>query len=112
MDSDGIKKVEILAVDGLEQMSDEEETSDVLIYPGPYEEGAVWASASRAVKEHGKRKERFAKSRSQTRPPPSHYSEGKSITPAERRARLTISVLVFALLSFGLFLGLLFVLNR
>ena len=93
-------------------MSDEEEASDALMYPGAYEEGAVWASANRTLRERNKRNEIRVESRSNTRPPASHYSGGRFMSPAERRARLTISVLVFALVLFGLFLGTLFLLNH
>jgi len=93
-------------------MSDEEEASDALIYPGAYEEGVVWASANRTLKERSKRKEKRARSRSQTKPPTTQYFGAHSLTPAERRARLTIGILFFALLSVGLFLGLVFFLNR
>jgi hypothetical protein len=92
-------------------VSDEEEASDALLYPGALEEGMVWAKANREVKSSNRAKGKRIRSRSTTKPPAWHYSE-RHLTPAERKARLVFSILLTALLSIGMFFGLLFFLNR
>ncbi len=47
-------------------MRDEEELNDALLYPGPLEEGLVWAAANRSINSSSKRKKQVS-ARFQTR---------------------------------------------
>ena len=92
-------------------MGNEEEAADMLLYPGPIEEGIVWAQANQTVY-RSRKKARGGRSRSQARPPTKRHSRGHSFSPAERRTRIGISFVIYVLLGIAVFIGLLLFINR